>query len=275
MNNGIKLLLVFLLSFAVGFGGVFAIKTLKEKKEDKTTVSRVGSTGGGGSMGGGSTIGGGGSLGGGSTTTGSTSGGEVKKTEEETKVVPAIPQRTISLDVKKARVNLAVGSTSYHYTVKGVQAKDDETGAVLTDAEVRFFLEDDYGHAYSSTTGQFDTVAPNQTGTYRIYAQDLTTQLKTQPSTITGCVVKTPIQKLTASELTTIFNTGDKEGNEYKLKGKFAPSVKIVSLTSGFSPKSYQEVFIAVGLEGWNVTVTSLDYDCLGQITKITLRAEQ
>lgn len=284
MNNGIKLLLVFLLSFVVGFGGVFAIKTLKTKIEDKTTTVSRRSGGGGGSSSGSTSQAGGSSSGvvttGSGIGSGTTEAGTVQVAKQEQGLKHqveqiALQQHEIELDLRRVKVNLAVGSTSYHYTVKGIQAKDAESGDVLTETQVRFYLEDGNGHSYQSTDGTFNDVAPTSGGSYRIYAQDITTNKKTGAETINGFVIKTPIDRLSASELTSIFNTGDYASNSARLKSKCAPSVRIVNQTAGLAPNTYQEVFMAVDLEGWQVTVTALDYDCLGQITRITLRGEQ
>lgn len=273
MNNGIKLTLAFVLSVAVGFGAMYGARHLVSGFSARFSKVSAGDYSGRFSEGSGG-------IGGSINDITSNREGNVPsplpKTDSlnEHGIFSSSDIRPV-LDVSKIKVRLAVGDTSYHYTVSGVivSASDGETDYV--DGDLQYLLADKYNHRYESNDGQFNAVEPNSDGIYSLKVLDKKHRMAQDEVEIKGFTVRNPVTKLTASELSRLFNTGDYSGSKSAMNGKFAPNVAVISSTDGFSPMSYMEVFTLVDLEGWSVTVTSLRYDCLNQITRIYLRANK
>lgn len=257
MNNKIKFILVFILAAVVGFGVVMLVKQSSEegKHESPITPPSIGSA---------------------------TVGGETEKEkpdsmqsadtivsfdveEEVEELKPIAPE----LKTDQIRVRLYVGKSSYYYTVKGIGVSAESEGIVYT-------LTDAFGHEYTSDTGSFTQVSANATGTYTLVVHDTATGLLSEPKTIGGFNIIPPVANpLSASELTELIKTGDYDGNKSLIEGRLANSQKIKCSNSNYTANTIQEVFMSVYLENWIITVASLDYNCLGQVTCINLNAQK
>lgn len=258
MNNKIKFILVFILAAVVGFGVVMLVKQSSEegKHESPITPPSIGSA---------------------------TVGGETEKEkpdsmqsadtivsfdveEEVEELKPIAPE----LKTDQIRVRLYVGNSSYYYTVKGIGVSAESEGIVYT-------LTDVFGHEYTSDTGSFTQVSANATGTYTLVVHDTATGLLSEPKTIGGFNIIPPVANpLTATELTNIISTGDYDGNSHLLDGRLAKSFKISCSNSNYPiTNTIQEVFMSVDLDNWIIIVTSIDYNCLGQVTRINLNAQK
>lgn len=247
MNNTIKLILVFLLAVILGFGVVIIVK--KSNGEDTHPPTDYPGSNGPVKID--------------TTNVADTTFVGLKPKEEP--IAPDAPQ----LLTNRIRVQLYVGKTSYYYTVKGIQVSEESE-------DITYTLTDSFGHEYTSDNGEFTHVDANNAGTYTIVAEDAVTGLSSEPEIITGFKVVNPVASpLTASELTNLIMTGDYEGNEPQLKGKLAKSLSVKCLTPDYSYNTIQEVFISVLLENWTITVTSLEYNCLRQVTRINLSAQK
>lgn len=251
MKRTIKIVLAFVLAVLVGFGVVYFLKMQSREKESVSgseTTTQLPAT--------------------------STPGARVITSEENSTLASELVEDTANpvapeLVVSSARVSLSVGRTSYFYTVSGIRVNGNSEGITYT-------MTDSFGHRYTSNNGTFNKVEPNSTGAYTVIAQDSTSGMSSETKTIRGFNTVEPVQnKLTASDLTSMISTGDYDGNKPKLDGKLAKKVSIYSSSSDYSRSTIQEVFMSAGLEGWDVTVTSLEYNCLGQVMGVNLNAKK
>lgn len=245
MNNTIKLILVFFLAVVVGFGVVILIK--KPNGEDAPPVLPP-------------II---------ETDTVQVPGPTPVPFDSVTKVDIPITPVAPKLVTNKVWVALYVGKISYSYTVSGIKVNVDSGNIIYT-------LADSFGHKYTSNDGKFTNVKANSTGTYTVVAEDTATGLSSEPKFITGFKEIVPIASpLTASELTNMIITGDYDGNKSKLNGKLAKSLSVKCSNPDYTANTIQEVFMSVLLENWIITITSLEYNCLKQVTRINLSAHK
>ena len=249
MNNVFKLILVFLIAMAVGFGTVILTKRSSGKdKQEYQITEKI------------------------ETEVPPATNDEQKSSDEdgiseviEVKEAPVAPV----LVTNQTKVELYVGKSSYYYRVRGIKVSDESEN-------IRFTLTDSFGHEYTSENGKFDHVEANSAGTYTVIAHNASTGLSSEPVIIKGFQTIKPVaNRLTTSELTSIIMTGDYDGSKSMLAGKLAKHISIKCTNSEYSYNTIQEVFISVGLENWSVSVTSIDYNCLGQVTSIKLSAQK
>ena len=152
---------------------------------------------------------------------------------------------------------LVVGKTKYYYTLtlKGLPVGDYE-----------YKLYDSFD-SYSVTNGKFSQVEPNESGKYKLIAIDNHTGERSEPKTISGFVTKTPIDKMTASEINRAVATGDYDSYKNVILNKCWGNK--CSVKQGGVATTLQEVFTAVCLGLGDRTVASIEYNCLGYITAI------
>lgn len=172
------------------------------------------------------------------------------------------------VDVNSVRVNLIVEKAKYYYSVRGVKCSVNAEG-------IEYVLSDEYGHTYISVDGRFPNVAPNANGQYVVVARYTDSGIESFPQIIRGFYVQNPISdKLTAEELTGLIATGDYDGNKASMDGRVADNVKINSTDPEYVCNTLAEVFMSVGLEGWTVSVISVEYNCLNKVIGVTLSAQ-
>lgn len=265
MNNTVKIILTFVLAAFVGFGGGYAYKVLTK---DKVSYADEG-YGYGGS--------GGGTLPKSSNTVPSMgNGGSHNSLEPKSDAVtgnePGLiePTPSLELNVSRARVSLTVGKDAYYYAVSGIQTDSPSDNLSYT-------LSDAYGHSYTSSDGYFSRVEANDAGTYSVTVKDLNTHRTSEPRQIQGFGKVAEISdKLTASDLTAMIGTGDYDGHKGQLTGKIVNDVRITCSNSEYGNRStIQEVFMSVGLEDWTVSVTSVEYNCIGQVYSMNLNVSK
>ena len=175
------------------------------------------------------------------------------------------------LNLSSVYVRLSVGRTSYHYAVYGLKVNGD-SGSLM------YELSDDYGHSYTSKDGRFNKVSANETGVYRITVRNTETDLKSEAYEISGFDMQSEIgNRLTETELTDFLKNGDYDREDVKsrLSETLTKSVKVVCDNADYNANTIQEVFMSVNLESWKVTVTSLEYDCLGRVRVINISASR
>ena len=175
------------------------------------------------------------------------------------------------LNLSSVYVRLSVGRTSYHYAVYGLKVNGD-SGSLM------YELSDDYGHSYTSKGGRFNKVSANETGVYRITVRNTETDLKSEAYEISGFDMQPEIgNRLTETELTDFLKNGDYDREDVKsrLSETLTKSVKVVCDNADYNANTIQEVFMSVNLESWKVTVTSLEYDCLGRVIVINISASR
>jgi hypothetical protein len=251
MNTNLKLLLLFLLSAVLGFGCMMLVVNLNDKKGGGTTGEIVESkitTDIGGESIQGKTV-------------------EVDTTGDE--LSPVVPVIEIQPPVitSVGRPKLVVGMTEYFYNLSGVKLEN-------TEGSFEYTLSDGLNQ-YTSATGKFTRVKANQSGTYNLTVTDLDAGLTSEVKVVKGFVIKTPIaNKLKATELTAMIATADWDGSKPSLDGRMADTVKIQCSNPDYATSTIQEVFMSV-MEGWTVTVTSMQYDCLGRLSKVQINASK
>lgn len=251
MKNTIKIILAFILAALIGFGVVYLIKTQvkrsQERKEvisgERTTELPV------------------------DTSAVSNSSGSISSDPVESTDLQIVPPEPPMLVTSGTRVTLYVGQNAYYYIVSGLKVKGNSNGIIYT-------LKDQFGHSYTSQNGSFPRVEANSAGSYTIIAKDSETDLSSDPKIIQGFNMVEPVaNKLTSTELTEMIATGDYDKYSNKLDGRIAKKVSIHCTNSEYSRSTLAEVFMSVGLENWIVSVTSLNYNCLGQVSGINLSA--
>ena len=259
MKRAIKIIIAFIVAAFVGFGIVYLIKTQSSKSGSNKSVEST------------------------TSVTGSNMPSKVPVSDDSNSLVskqeqPSVsssglvesipPQEAPVINISAARVVLSVGKNTYYYTVSGIKSSGSSDGTT-------YKLSDSFGHTYTSNNGTFNRVVANNTGIYSVVAQDSSTGLSSEAKAINGFNIVDPIKnKLSASELSSLIATGDYNQDVInKLSGRMAKKVSINCDNSSFGRNTLAEVFMAVGLEGWNVTVSSLDYNCLGQVDVINLSA--
>lgn len=171
---------------------------------------------------------------------------------EEVQVVPAEPQ--LSVDKSGCRVEQIAESG---FMVSGLRAKN------VKGSRLSYVLSDSEGHRYESTDGFFENVAPNEKGTYAVVVRDLDNGEKSKASIISGFKIVKPIEKLSAAELSAIFNTGSGDSLN-SVQDKFARNCKVRSNRSEVSTMS--KVFELVNMQDLRATVTDVEYDAVGRI---------
>lgn len=147
------------------------------------------------------------------------------------------------------------------FTVAGIRAKDVGT-------EVEFELRDDENHRYTSPDGNFKEVAGNAKGVYYASVKDLATGKKSSSRLAKGFIVKKPVQKMEASEVAAMFNTGNADSFK-KYRDHFVDKPVIKSNRNNISAMS--QVFQCVSMEFMTVSVSDLEYDSLGRIVSLTV----
>ena len=177
-------------------------------------------------------------------------------------------QASPELNVSDVRIRLVVGKNEYYYIVSGINAGDDAN-------EISFTLSDDYGHIYTSIDGSFPNVAANKAGTYSAVATSAS-GLSSDAKLLKGFNIVQPVaNRLTAGDLSSLFATGDYDGCKTLLEGKLAKNVVIKCTDTEYKCNTIPEVFMSVGLENWAVIVTSVEYNCLGQVSCIRLSVQK
>ena len=248
MKSNIKIALVFFLAFFVGFISVYVIKNrdliadfityeILNQGNDEPIISKT----------------------------------VMPDDNQDVNIPPLAPQapqvNQLELVVSKSPVALVVKKSEYYYKVKTIKVKGISTGVIYT-------LSDDFGHVYTSENGNFNNikVQPNSSATYKLVATYALTGARSE-TVLKGFYVKTPISnKLTANELTAMIASGDY--NDSKLKGK-TRGVSISCSNPEFKPLTIAEACSKVLLEGWKVNVTSVNYNCLNEVTNISLSARK
>ena len=261
MNNSLKIILVFLIAAMAGFGGGYVYKVStgdSRRSQDYDYESGFGSV----------------SL---------PRSGTDSASEQHIQTVPAdvaeplatVPELSVSrapvpeLNVSRAKVTLAVVQDAYYYVVSGVRAETASDNLSYT-------LSDAYGHIYTSPNGKFPRVDANSSGTYSIVVTDLNSNMSSEPRQLRGFkIVNKVTDKLTASKLTEMIGSGDYDTQQKYLAGKLASNLKISCANEEYNRPTIQEVFLSVGLDGWTVTVTSVGYNYLGQVSSINLNASK
>lgn len=262
MKNFLKLFVVFVLSAAIAFAACYYIRPYISHNSSPKTSTAATSSKGKTSTSSGTSVG----------VSNVTNESPIVLIEEVTTQEPE-PVETVSyadpvVNTSNVRVKVVIKQTEYHYTVTRLSA----TSAGTTS----FVIEDNEGHKYTSPNGVFNNVAANNTGEYTVIVRDTDHNLVSTPKTIRGFVKHTPItNKLTANELSNLFATGDYEGCRDSLKERMADDVKIVIASGDLKCPTFQEIFTAVYLEGWMVSVSSVEYDCLNRVSKIVVNASK
>ena len=151
---------------------------------------------------------------------------------------------------------LVVGKTKYYYTLT-------LKGLPVGDYEYKLY---DSLDSYSVTDGKFSQIAPNESGKYKLIAIDKYTGERSEPKTISGFVTKTPIDKMTASEINNAVATGDYDNYANVILSKCHN--KKCEVKSGGQKTTLANIFTEV-LLGTSRTVRNIEYNCLGYITSI------
>lgn len=186
-----------------------------------------------------------------------TSAPEVEAPKEE---APAAPVVIISSAQVKAM-------SENSFKVSGLKAK----GA--SESGVTYELFDREKHKYFSETGDFEDIEPNSAGSYYVRAIDKETQLISQVRTLKGFSVQKPIDRLSASDLTAVFNTGNAgELDDYRAKFVDSKRCRVTCNLSEITTLS--QVFQAVSMDGLTATVTDIRYDATGKITSLSVSLE-
>ena len=202
-------------------------------------------------------------------------GEKIEEKKEEPDVIsdiipPPPPEIEIPAPVitSVGRPKLVVGKTEYYYNFSSVKLESAE-------GSYEYALSDEINH-YTSADGKFTRIKPNQTGTYNLTVKDQSTGLTSEVKVVKGFYIKTPItNKLTPDELTAMIATGDWDGNSPNLQGRMADVVKVKSSNPEYTGGStIQEVFMSV-MEGWQVSVSSMKYDCLGRVMEVQINASK
>lgn len=130
------------------------------------------------------------------------------------------------------------------------------------------------GQRYTSSTGKFTGLesSKDQGGVYTVTVTNSRTD-ESAYKVVSGFdpVAQPKVTKLTASELTDIFNSGNKPSD---MASKFAKGYKIncVGLDSGeVAPDRYDEIFNRLVAAWSSVSVTDVAYNALDQITSMTI----
>lgn len=172
------------------------------------------------------------------------------------KPIAAEPAFEIVLSAKKVE---AVGDGLFK--LSGIRTKGGSGAAV------KYTLKDNEGHAYESLDGTFPEVQSNAKGTYVLKATETTTGRTAQRS-ISGFKYVKPVEKLSAEELTALFNTGNGDNLE-KVKHRFVAKPKVHCNHSDVTTLS--AVFSRVWMDGMTATVSQVTYDATGKISAITV----
>lgn len=193
---------------------------------------------------------------------------DISKTEAEVEITESVTYSEPVVNVSNVRVKAVVKQTEYYYSVTKLTAS--------ADGQIEYALEDNEGHSYTSSNGIFNKVAANNTGEYTVKVHDVDHNLVSAPKSIRGFSRLKPISnKLTAAELNSLFATGDYDGNRSSLQGRMAEEVTIINTSGNLNCPTYYEIFTAINLEGWTVSVESLGYDCLNRVSKIVINASK
>lgn len=177
--------------------------------------------------------------------------------EEAPKVKPVAtePEFEIVLSGKKVE---AVGEGLFR--LSGIRTKGGSGAAV------KYTLRDSEGHAYESLDGTFPEVQANTKGTYALKATETTTGRTAKPKYISGFKFVKPVEKLSASELTALFNTGNGE-NLDKVRSRVVAKPKVICNTPGVITLS--AILSAVNMDGLRANVTGVSYDANGKVSEI------
>ena len=134
---------------------------------------------------------------------------------------------------------------------------------------VKFILSDNENHVYESYDGSFaDVVQPNARGYYNAKVRDLRSGKESAAKALYGFRDLKPVEKLSASELAAMFNSGT-SSSMAPLRDRMAGNVKIKSNFPDVTTPS--DVFLRVANEDLHVTVTSVHYDASGRADVINL----
>ena len=241
MKTSVRIVFVFVLASLAGAGVTFLIKNTHHKTAPVVV--------------GGATL---------------PTGHEIVSTSEslgETISEPEVVVTAPVLDITKVRISPNIGRSSYYYSASGFSVEEETEG-------VTYVMTDNQGHTYSSEDGIFPQVEANNTGVYTVVAIVNATGKESEPKTIGGFNELKPIDnQLMATELTQLIQTGDYDGCRSRLDGKVRDKVAVRCSNADYQYNTLQEVFLSVGLDNWNVRVSSLDYDCLNRVISINLVA--
>lgn len=179
--------------------------------------------------------------------------------EEAPKVKPVAtePEFEIVLSGKKME---AVGEGLFR--LSGIRTKGGSGAAV------KYTLRDSEGHAYESLDGTFPEVQANTKGTYALKATETTTGRTAKPKYISGFKFVKPVEKLSAEQLTALFNTGNGD-NLAKVKHNFVAKPRVKCNHPDVTTLS--AVFSRVWMDGLTANVTQVTYDGTGKISAITV----
>ena len=167
----------------------------------------------------------------------------------------------MKVDKSDCRVEQVPGEV---FRVTGLRAHNAEP------AEIYFVLSDSEGHRYESSDGSFDDVAPNTKGTYAAVVKNRVTNEKSAAVIIGGFKIEKPVERMTAAELTDLFNKGSGDDLD-AYKGRFASikTCKVISNRSDVSTLS--RVFMVVNMEELKATVNNVEYDAAGRIISVNV----
>lgn len=241
MKTSVKIVSVFVLATLVGAGATYLIKSMQPKK---TPVIM-----------GGATLPGGHEI--------ASESKSVAAPINESEVVATVPV----LVTTKVRVSPNIGRLSYYYSASGFSVEGETEG-------ITYVMTDNEGHSYSSEDGVFPQIVANSSGVYTVIARNNATGLESEPKTVGGFNELKPItNQLTAAELTQLIQTGDYDGCRSRLDGKVREKVTVRCSNPEYKYNTLQEVFLSVGLDNWEVKVSSVDYDCLNRVMAINFVA--
>ncbi|MBO4566127.1 MAG: hypothetical protein J5695_02755 [Bacteroidales bacterium] len=181
------------------------------------------------------------------------------------------PEKTVPEPVKEQADEFEIDITSLRkpstgeglYKVYGMKTKGAQ-GTVrytLTDAE-------NTSNVYNTdSNGAFVDVKANTNGHFILVAKDLSTG-KIAKKSLYGIKYVKPVEKLSASEIEKIINSGN-SANLQPVSDRMAGNVKVNCNLSDVT--SLRAAFSRVNMEDMKATVTNVQYDGTGRVTAITL----
>lgn len=198
---------------------------------------------------------------------------EVVSTKVE-KDAPAIPE----LAIDKSEVKVRLESNGTTYSVTGLKAIN------ASSAGARFVLSDSEHHVFRSATGEFHSVVGNTKGVYAVTAYDNATGAKSKYLTISGfksmdqsgsapaATGSGKVEPLSASELASIFNTGNSENLESVRDRIVSKNCHVTCNITTVTTMS--DVFRTVNIERKKATVSDVKYDASGRVKSMTVNLQ-
>ena len=178
----------------------------------------------------------------------------VSHTQEE---APAAPVLVIS----SAQVEAV---SEDRFRVSGLKVR----GA--SEAGVTYELFDRESHKYYSDSGVFENIEANSSGAYMVRAIDKETKLNSQVRTLKGFALQKPVDRLSATDLAKIFNTGN-AGELEEYRARFVDTKRCRITCNHAEITTLSQVFQAVSMEGYTATVSNIQYDANGRIKSLTV----